>query len=104
MGKKRTSQPSQKTKPLLDPKDLRCCFCKKPITNEETVALIRTPAGEDAVTHLDHPGVRKNLIHDEGQIILGTLLHYAAHTFNQGFDAEENFESRVRNVASYQKT
>lgn len=62
----------------LDPNDIRCCFCDQPIQNNEVVAVIEAPGGLPAVTHMDHTGVRQNLVTHPCQITTGALLRDVA--------------------------
>lgn len=75
----------------LDPNDLRCCFCDKAIEKGEVVAVVETPEGLPAVTHLDHPGVRTNLVTHPCQITTGALLLDVATEFLNGTRSEEAF-------------
>jgi len=75
----------------LDPRDLRCCFCDQVIDNKELVAVVETPEGLPAVTHLRHPGVRTRLITHPCQITTGALLRDVASFFLQGISSEDAF-------------
>lgn len=75
----------------LDPNDLRCCFCDKEISNADLIAVVETPEGLPAVTHLTHPGVRTKLITHPCQITTGALLMDVANFFLQGISSEDAF-------------
>jgi len=63
----------------LDPRDLRCVFCKRQIAEKDIVAVIDFSRDPEAfvVAHLHHHGVR-NEIRDPVQITAGSLLIYIA--------------------------
>jgi hypothetical protein len=55
------------------------------------VAVVENPEGLPAVTHLDHPGVRSNLITHPCQITTGALLIDVATEFMKGTRSDEAF-------------
>jgi hypothetical protein len=87
----------------LDPNDLRCCFCDKPIQNNEVVAVIEAPGGLPAVSHMDHTGVREMISHP-CQITTGALLRDVAAAFNEGIDSDAAFDALTRRHAMLTET
>ena len=88
----------------LDPADVRCCFCLKPIGKADVVALVDTPAGLPAVTHLDHSGVRDSLIQYASQITTGALLLEVAEAFSKGIKSEDAFRALEARHAALSQT
>lgn len=83
----------------LDPNDLRCCFCDKAIGKTDLVAVVETPDKRPAVTHLNHPGVRSNLITHPCQITTGALLLDVARSFLEGCSSDAAFTAMAERHA-----
>jgi hypothetical protein len=70
------------------------------LLGSELIAVVETPGGMPAVTHLTHPGVRTNLISHPCQITTGALLKAVATDFLEGTCSDAAFAALAKKHAS----
>ena len=73
----------------LNPFDLRCAICRRPILNIEIVAVVDLPDGKPGVVHGEHHGVASLLSDYKMQLVTGAQLRSVAQAFREEISPEE---------------